>query len=126
MRPESCKNCCATEFIEKDDEFVCAYCDTRYPKPRTEIRYVQVPVQIPVQIPVSAPEPVRQVVPTGKMKRKWTAFFLCLFLGMFGAHKFYEGRIGMGILYFFTAGLFYFGWIADCIGILRKQDPYYV
>ena len=126
MRPESCKNCCATEFIEKDDEFVCAYCDTRYPKPRTEVCYVQVPVQIPVQVTVSAPEPVRQVVPTGKMKRKWTAFFLCLFLGPYGAHKFYEGKIGMGILYFFTAGLFGFGWIADCIAILRKQDPYYV
>jgi restriction system protein len=60
------------------------------------------------------------------MKRKWIAFFLCLFLGMFGAHKFYEGKIGMGILYFFTAGLFGFGWIADCIAILRKPDPYYV
>ena len=62
----------------------------------------------------------------GKRLSKWTAFFLCLFLGFLGAHKFYEGRTGMGILYFFTVGLFYFGWIADCIAILRKPDPYYV
>lgn len=40
---------------------------------------------------------------------------LCLFLGWAGAHKFYEGRIGMGILYLFTLGLFGFGWIIDTI-----------
>ena len=35
---------------------------------------------------------------------KWVAFFLCLFLGVIGGHKFYEGKIGMGILYIFTGG----------------------
>ena len=54
------------------------------------------------------------------------AFFLCLFLGFYGAHKFYEGRIGMGILYLFTAGLFCFGWIVDCVRLLAKPNPYYV
>ncbi|MDU5108881.1 MAG: TM2 domain-containing protein [Clostridium sp.] len=42
-------------------------------------------------------------------------FFLCLFLGYFGVHKFYEKKIGKGVLYFFTVGLFGFGWIYDCI-----------
>ena len=59
-------------------------------------------------------------------KNKWTAFLLCLFLGIFGAHKFYEGRIGMGILYFFTGGLFGIGWIIDAIVLLTKPNPYYV
>ena len=59
-------------------------------------------------------------------KNKWTAFFLCLFLGYFGAHKFYEGRIGAGILYLFTGGLFGFGWIIDCIALLLKPNPYFV
>ena len=40
---------------------------------------------------------------------------LCLFLGWAGAHKFYVGKIGMGILYLFTLGLFGFGWIIDTI-----------
>lgn len=40
---------------------------------------------------------------------KWIAFALCFFLGFFGAHKFYENKPGMGILYFFTAGLFVIG-----------------
>lgn len=62
----------------------------------------------------------------GKPKNKWVSFFLCLFLGFFGAHKFYEGKTGMGILYIFTAGLFFIGWIVDLIVILTKPNPYYV
>ena len=61
----------------------------------------------------------------GKFCNKWVSFFLCLFLGYFGAHKFYEGRIGMGILYLFTFGLFGIGWIVDTIIILTKPNPYY-
>lgn len=59
-------------------------------------------------------------------KDKWVAFFLCLFLGEFGAHKFYEGKIGMGFLYLFTCGLFFIGWIIDLISILGKPNTYYV
>lgn len=62
----------------------------------------------------------------GRMKNKWTAFFLCLFLGFIGAHKFYEGKFGMGILYIFTVGLFGIGWLIDLIAILFKPNPYYV
>lgn len=63
--------------------------------------------------------------PLPKMKRKWVAFWLCFFLGMFGAHKFYEGKTGMGILYLFTAGLFGFGWIYDCVVYLLKKGNTY-
>lgn len=62
----------------------------------------------------------------GRAKNKWVAFFLCLFLGMVGAHKFYEGKIGMGILYLFTGGLCMIGWIIDIIALLAKPNPYYV
>lgn len=63
---------------------------------------------------------------TGKAKNKWVAFCLCLFLGYFGAHKFYEGKIGLGILYLLTVGLFGIGWIVDVFIILFKPNPYYV
>ncbi len=62
----------------------------------------------------------------GRMKNKWVAFFLCFFLGYLGAHKFYEGKLGMGILYLFTGGLFGIGWLIDCIVLLTKPNPYYV
>lgn len=59
-------------------------------------------------------------------KNKWVTFLLCFFLGFLGAHKFYEGKVGMGILYIFTMGLFGFGWLVDIILILFKPNPYYV
>lgn len=124
MRPDTCPNCCASEFIDLDDAYVCAYCNSRYHKPApqvgTEIRYREVPVPAPM------PETAVSEIPSGRPKNKWLAFFLCLFLGVYGAHKFYEGRIGLGILYLFTGGLFGIGWIVDCICLLTRPNPYYV
>lgn len=68
----------------------------------------------------------RIYVQAGKPKNKWVAFILCLFGGMFGLHKFYEGKIIMGILYLLTAGLFVIGWVIDIFIILTKPNPYYV
>ena len=65
-------------------------------------------------------------VPRGREKNKWVALLLCLFLGGIGAHKFYEGKIVMGIIYLFTAGLFGIGVLVDFISLLFKKNPYYV
>ena len=62
----------------------------------------------------------------GRERSKWVALLLCWFLGFLGAHKFYDGKTGMGVLYLFTFGLFGIGWIIDCIAILFKPNPYYV
>lgn len=85
----------------------------------------KVPQQIVVNT-VSANTAAKTVVMRGKPKSKWTAFILCLFLGFFGAHKFYEGNTKMGIVYLLTAGLFGIGWVFDTVAILFKSDPYYV
>lgn len=57
---------------------------------------------------------------------KTTALILCILFGYFGAHKFYEGNVGLGILYLCTLGLFCIGWIVDIIIIAMKPNPYYV
>ena len=62
----------------------------------------------------------------GRAINKWVAFVLCLLFGVLGAHKFYEGKIGMGVIYLLTGGLCGIGWIVDCILILLKPNPYYV
>jgi TM2 domain-containing membrane protein YozV len=48
----------------------------------------------------------------------WTDFVICLLFGWLGAHKFREKKIGMGILYLLTFGLFSIGWFVDTIRYL--------
>lgn len=58
---------------------------------------------------------VNSVMPSGKSKM--VTLILCIFLGYFGVHRFYTGKIGTGILYLLTGGIFYIGWIVDIIKI---------
>ncbi len=55
-------------------------------------------------------------------KNKWTVFFLCFFFGAFGVHRFYEKKIGTGILWLLTFGLFGFGYIVDLLTILFRKN----
>jgi hypothetical protein len=59
-------------------------------------------------------------------KDKWVSFWLCVLLGYFGVHKFYEGKTKSGLLYLCTFGLFGFGWMFDTLVILCKPNPYFV
>lgn len=58
-------------------------------------------------------------------KNKWVSFLLCLFLGFLGIHKFYEGRVLLGILYLLTGGLFCVGVIIDLVILFFKPNPYF-
>ena len=60
------------------------------------------------------------------MKNKWISLLLCLCFGPAGIHKFYEGKVLMGVVYLLTGGLFGIGWVIDCIALFFKPNPYYV
>ena len=100
-----CTNC-GTEF---DSKF-CPSCGTAAEqKTETEEKVVVVAPQILVS---EAPK-------NGAVyKSKWTAFFLCLFLGGLGLHRFYVGKVGTGVLWLFTAGCLGIGSLVDLIMIL--------
>jgi TM2 domain/IclR helix-turn-helix domain len=54
------------------------------------------------------------------MKSLLLTYFLWLVGGFFGLHKFYLGRPLIGLLYFFTGGLFIVGWLVDFFTIPRQ------
>lgn len=59
-----------------------------------------------------------------KLKREHPVIWLIILIvfGGFGVHKFIEGKPKLGILYFFTMGLFGVGWIYD----IAKQIIYII
>ena len=53
--------------------------------------------------------------------RALTAGLLCFFIGVFGAHRFYVGKYGTGLLQLLTLGGLGIWWLADLIMILTGQ-----
>ena len=72
----------------------------------------------------SAPSP--QNTNNGGNNMAWRKFIICAFFGYLGIHKFMEKKIGMGILYLCTVGLFGIGWLIDTFALLFKPNPYFV
>lgn len=64
----------------------------------------------------------------GPRKSKMVALILCIlgFFGLGGLHRMYVGKVGSGVLHFFTYGLCAIGTIIDLISILSGgfRDSY--
>lgn len=105
----------------RDD--TCGYCGHSEKKIAEPTVYETNISQQPIQPQVVQPQIVINNLPQNTMgftpgiskKNKIVALLLCIFLGYFGAHKFYVGKVGMGILYLFTMGFFGIGWFIDVI-----------
>jgi len=57
---------------------------------------------------------IEEVSPTNA----WLLLIVCLFIGVFGIHRFMTGQVLWGIIYLFTFGFFGIGWLMDCALIL--------
>jgi len=74
-----------------------------------------------------APVPPAYYPPGKKPVNKLVYCLLALFVGGFGIHKFYAGKIGMGILYivFCWSGIpALIAFIEFIIGLCKTADPY--
>lgn len=116
----------------------CATCGANLNQQAYECRYCGEPVRSrpaatqPPEIHVhrhAGPEGPRHVyvehhVHVRSGRSRLILLLLCIFLGGFGIHKFYEGKPGMGLLYLMTHGFFGIGRILDviCIAIGSPTD----
>lgn len=57
-----------------------------------------------------------------KIKNKKLNLTLCILGGWVGLHHFYNKKIGLGLLYFCTCGVFCIGWIIDIIKIFNYKE----
>lgn len=64
------------------------------------------------------PQPVYQVnqyYNFSSHKSRLMTLLLAIFLGYWGVHRFYAGKVGTGLLWIFTFGMFGIGYIIDII-----------
>ncbi len=92
------------------------------PAPVSKPADVEKPMGTPYQQPTQPQQPYYPPAPQQPVQEPGLGveLLLCFFLGGFGVHKFYRKKIGMGLLYLITGGLFGIGWLVDTISLFVK------
>lgn len=101
----NCPTCgAAVEPEANSPTMTCKFCGSVMQNPFYESQGSGERVAMPV-ININVGSQAQAAVPTSAPKNWLTTLLLCLFLGVFGAHRFYTGHILTGVIQFFTFGL---------------------
>ena len=109
-----CDSCGSRKVVKVDDGYKCEYCGS-----------VQDVIFQPTQPEIKTTEEKETCFHevssiTNKQYSIFIRLILCLIVGYVGVHKFIERKIGLGLLYFFTGGLFGVGVIIDTISYILE------
>jgi hypothetical protein len=137
--PKYCQSC-GSEL--KPNTKFCERCGKEVPKekPPSKVQQQPVPQQASYNQPVRSQLPTYQQKPVHSYqppypqqpayssqpgndpiispKSKSTLLVLWFFFGFYGGHHFYAEKIGLGLIYLFTFGLFGLGWCIDFFVII--------
>ena len=109
-----CESCGSKQYIKTKSGYKCKYCGS--------IQEVISAEKPDVGGPANVNEQVHVATSRGKInnlsnsaKTTLILFLVCIFAGTYGIHKFMEHKILLGVVYFFTFGLFGIGWFIDVI-----------
>lgn len=110
----------------------CIYCGAEMPNSTASVQNKNSATRTVVTTkvePAPARTPLRPpLIPSDK--NRLVALILCMFFGYFGGHHFYAGRVGMGVLYICTCGLFGIGTFIDIVliacGAFKDADGLYI
>mgnify|MGYP002539701094 CR=1 FL=1 len=119
-----CPHCGCRTYLPRNYQNPAKSNTEQNPVPRKSVQPYRPPKnqqrRIPDQrsAPPVPPQHYTFVDPLHSSKKRGLAALLCLFLGCLGIHRFYVGKIGTGILWLLTFGLFGIGTIIDLLVIL--------
>ena len=111
-----CESCGSKQYVKTKNGYKCKYCGSLH-----DVITEDSANNIEVSAPATNNKPLNSKVETVKTKftpelrHALLMFFSCYFMGVLGVHKFIERKIGKGILYLCTWGLFGIGWLIDIV-----------
>lgn len=127
-----CKDCGSTKYKKDGNTYTCLYCgyseEVHFNSDGSVKKLEEVP---PVQEQSVTTDAETSTVEDKSSQKKEKSFgarlvsaifndklvmlLVCLFFGVFGVHKFVEGKIGWGLFYLCTLGLFGIGYVVNLI-----------
>lgn len=109
--------CCGAKEARKENGFlICEYCGFQTAD-GSDNQEVVVREEISIQLLEENLKGTWTKEDEENYKRLRRLYWIVFFLGWCGVHRFYQKKIGTGILYLFTFGLLGIGWMVDAIKI---------